>query len=75
MCPNDSLSFYIVGADSDTTLNLYFSNDIDSTIPSAITTVKGINPDTTFFNWAPTINDIGLHHFSIIAQNNACLVF
>ena len=74
ICPNNPLSFTIVGVDNNSSDSVYVTSNISTAIPGATYTVSGNNPTTATFNWTPTIADTGFHYFTVTFKDNHCPV-
>ena len=74
MCPDDSLSFDMVGFDPNNDF-VTMSSNIAQSIPGATITVDSNGTSSTptaTFNWIPTAGDTGVSVFTLTLADNAC---
>jgi len=70
--PGDSIDFDLVGTDADALDSITVTTDLPLTIPLAIYTLKGSNPDTLHFHWNTLTSDSGVHFFTVTIKDDAC---
>ncbi len=74
VCAGQTLGFTILATDLDPTDTLTVTTNIPTAIPGATVTTTGVNPVIITFNWPTTINDAGVHSFTITISDDACPV-
>lgn len=70
VCPQADLCFDIIGTDLDTgdALTLTWTNSLNG----ATFTQTGTNPSIATICWSPSIADVGIHTFTVHAEDNTC---